>query len=276
MIKTSNFTFCPGAVFAKRQLVRVSIALFLMLFCISCSGTKSRLTDGDGLAEPIVSEPVRSCAIGIIDTGLEDNVWLSEVMLEGAVTGDSSLTVFLGYLESMGASPSGVLPPTADDVEIENQAKTGARYHFPLVMNAKVSHFISYYSTVQNRFMHRSLARSHRYLTMMRKVLREHHIPEELAYMVLIESGFTTHAYSRARACGPWQFISATGRRYGLKINSWVDERRDPVKATYAAVAYLGDLYEMFGSWYLAAAAYNAGEGKIQRAMRRHKTDDFW
>ena len=207
-------------------------------------------------------------------SGPEENLWLSEALAE--VEEDSTLTVFLGYLEDMGASASGTLPATAADVEIEIQARTGARYHFPIVMNAKVRHFISYYSTVQNRFMHRSLARSHRYLGMMRKILRDHDIPEELAYMVLIESGFKTHAYSRARACGPWQFISATGRRYGLEINAWVDERRDPVKATYAAAAYLCDLYKMFDSWYLAAAAYNAGEGKIQRAMRRHKTDDFW
>ncbi|MCD6293166.1 MAG: LysM peptidoglycan-binding domain-containing protein [Deltaproteobacteria bacterium] len=209
------------------------------------------------------------------ESGLEDNFWLSGALLESEEN-DSTLTVFLDYLNDMGASATGSLPATAADVEIETQARTGARYHFPIVMNAKVRHFISYFSTVQTRFMHRSLARSHRYLGMMRKILREHDVPEELAYMVLIESGFTTHAYSRARACGPWQFISATGRRYGLKINAWVDERRDPVKATYAAAAYLCDLYTMFDSWYLAAAAYNAGEGKIQRAMRRHKTDDFW
>ncbi|MBN2705289.1 MAG: LysM peptidoglycan-binding domain-containing protein [Deltaproteobacteria bacterium] len=196
--------------------------------------------------------------------------------LSGDGNDGSALTVFLEYLDEMGSFSVGEQPDSAADLELELQARTGARYQFPLVMNARVQHFISYYSTVQNRFMHRSLARSHRYLGMMREILRAHDIPEELAYMVLVESGFTNHAYSSARACGPWQFISATGKRYGLKINAWVDERRDPVKATYAAAAYLADLYTMFDSWYLAAAAYNAGEGKIQRAMRRHQTDDFW
>ena len=274
MIILQKFYFHP----TSRQLYRFWFCLFLLFICVSCSGIQIGLRDGASLparSESSVYVKDDSCQCSNDDgRGPEENIWLSEALLESEE--DSTLTVFLGYLEDMGASASGTLPATAADVEIEVQARTGARYHFPIVMNAKVRHFISYFSTVQNRFMHRSLARSHRYLGMMRKVLRDHDIPEELAYMVLIESGFTTHAYSRARACGPWQFISATGRRYGLKINAWVDERRDPVKATYAAAAYLCDLYTMFDSWYLAAAAYNAGEGKIQRAMRRHKTDDFW
>jgi membrane-bound lytic murein transglycosylase D len=94
--------------------------------------------------------------------------------------------------------------------------------------------------------------------------------------MALIESGLNPYAYSRARAVGMWQFITLTGRKYGLRVNWWVDERRDPEKSTIAAAKYLKDLYEMFECWYLAAAGYNAGEYKIINAIKRYRTEDFW
>jgi hypothetical protein len=101
-------------------------------------------------------------------------------------------------------------------------------------------------------------------------------MPEDLVYLAMIESGFNNFARSHARAVGPWQFISATGKRYGLAVNWWVDERRDITKSTLAAVEYLKELDQLFGSWELAAAAYNAGEGKIARAIQRYGTKDFW
>jgi membrane-bound lytic murein transglycosylase D len=106
--------------------------------------------------------------------------------------------------------------------------------------------------------------------------LKEKDVPEEIVFLPLIESGFNPYAYSPARAVGYWQFIASTAKRYGLEINWWRDERRDPVKSTVAAANYLNDLYDMFGSWNLAMAAYNAGEGKILKALNRTKTDDYW
>ena len=104
---------------------------------------------------------------------------------------------------------------------------------------------------------------------MIRQKLQAANMPTDLVYLALIESGFSNSAMSRTRAVGMWQFMPRTGKEYGLRIDSWVDERRDPVKATDAALEFLSDLYQRFGSYYLAAAAYNAGGGKISRGLKR-------
>lgn len=120
------------------------------------------------------------------------------------------------------------------------------------------------------------LSRAGMYIEMMKEILIKNGLPKELVFLPLIESGFNTNAYSRMRAVGPWQFIASTAKRYGLKITWWIDERRDPIKSTEAAARYLKELYEMFNSWPLALAAYNAGEGRVMKAMRKTKTDDHW
>lgn len=147
----------------------------------------------------------------------------------------------------------------------------------PLALNDKVERFITLFQTRGRATFAGWLQRSTRYLPMMRDVLRKEGLPEELVYLAMIESGFRLHARSVASAVGPWQFMPATGRRYSLRIDQWVDERRDPVKATVAAAMYLKDLYGMFnGDWHLATAGYNAGENKIMRAMDKYDTSDFW
>jgi membrane-bound lytic murein transglycosylase D len=113
------------------------------------------------------------------------------------------------------------------------------------------------------------LERKGRYEAMITAALDERAMPRDLVYLAMIESGFKPRAYSRSRASGLWQFIRETGKRYGLDVNSAVDERNDPVKATQAALGYLSDLHERFGSWYLAAAAYNTGENRVGRIMRQ-------
>jgi membrane-bound lytic murein transglycosylase D len=147
----------------------------------------------------------------------------------------------------------------------------------PLTLNSKVQYFLYYFQTKGKPSFSRWLSRSSRYIPMMKAILKSKGMPEDLVYVAMIESGFHLQACSWANAVGPWQFISDTGRRYALRIDQWVDERKDPVKATTAAALYLKELYGLFnGDWYLAAAGYNAGENKILRAINMYNTNDFW
>lgn len=149
-------------------------------------------------------------------------------------------------------------------------------FDFPVVYNKAVQKWMNYFLNRGRGFFERYGARAGRYAPILGKILEEHGLPRDLIFLAMAESGFQTKAKSWARAVGPWQFMPYTGKRYGLKIDWYVDERRDPIKATIAASRYLSKLYKQFDSWELAAAAYNAGEGKVGRAIRRYRTENFW
>jgi membrane-bound lytic murein transglycosylase D len=159
----------------------------------------------------------------------------------------------------------------AEDLNLEN-------YYFdiPVVYNDSVKKWIHYFSNRGRDYFETYSARGGRYAPMLGNMLEDNGLPRDLIYLAMAESGFQAKAKSYAKAVGLWQFIPSTGRHYGLKIDWYIDERRDPIKSTIAASKYLKKLYEDYGDWEIAASAYNAGEGKVNRAIARYKTDNFW
>lgn len=152
-----------------------------------------------------------------------------------------------------------------------------AKTDVPLVQNATVSNYMAYYWIRRPDVMERWLERSELYFPMMERIFREEGAPTELVYLSMIESGLVPTATSRAKAVGLWQFMKATGAMYGLKVDSWVDERRDPEKATRAAARHLKDLYNVWGDWHLALAGYNVSPGRIRSSIRNAgNVKDYW
>ena len=165
------------------------------------------------------------------------------------------------------------------EIEPEAVAQLGlhnTKFDIPVTWNKQVAGWVKFFTGRGRQHFLNYTQRAGRYAPVLSKIMADNGLPRDLIYLAMAESGFTNSARSWAKAVGPWQFMPYTGKKFGLNIDFYVDERRDPLKATIAAANYLKTLHNLFGSWELATAGYNAGEGKIGRAIRMYRTNDFW
>ncbi len=190
----------------------------------------------------------------------------------GHLPGDVSIDALMSRFSEINS----IKVDSAEFKKLEDYAQDKISYNVPIIMNERVKKCILYYQTAARDVFAKHLSRSTKYLPMFRRIFEEYGLPTDLVYLASVESGYSPHAYSWARAMGLWQFIASTGRLYDLDRSWWYDERKDPIKATHAAASFLKDLYEQFGSWELALAAYNGGPGRVRGTIRKQKTTDFW
>jgi len=209
--------------------------------------------------------------------------YVAELLAESTVVGVAPSRPDTGDMDDQPDDEGLLEIAAADNADVEGTPQVEdlnevPSSDLPLTVTPQVQHFIDAFAheSEYRRRLEIGLKRSARYLPMILSHLRAAGLPSDLAYLPLIESAFSVKAYSHAHAMGMWQFIASTARLYGLRVSSLLDERRDPERATEAAVAHLADLYSTFGDWNLALAAYNSGIGNVRRAIRRAHSHDFW
>ncbi|MBN2035413.1 MAG: LysM peptidoglycan-binding domain-containing protein [Chitinispirillaceae bacterium] len=250
---------------------------------------EARALCGDGAfaaADSCLKQAVK--AIGLMEETDEDTRWFpaskyidvivsiyNETMPDSfSIPEEIMMAVFqsqmLRSVDSMKVLPSDSLSVAA------MTCLKNVTYDVPMVWNRRVERALYFYLRSRSSTVDRWFTRASYYLPVMKQMFADSSLPQDLAYLPLIESGFSPLAYSYAHASGIWQFIASTGKIYGLRRTFWVDERRDPIRSTGAAISYLKKLHSDFNNWHLALAAYNCGEHCVARNIARYNTNDFW
>lgn len=238
----------------KTQLISI---IFLFSFSFGCATPSPEKNPNEDIAEIVLQKKVKRVQKHLVDKTLPE----CDQCIIGSV-GDEELKKSEKQIYFLYG---------AEHLNLRN-----TYFDIPVVYNDATKKWINYFTGRGRELFARYATRAGRYAPVLSKILNDQGLPRDLIYLSMAESGFQNMARSWAKAVGPWQFMPYTGKKFGLDVEFFLDERRDPLKATVAASMYLRELYDMFGAWELAMAGYNAGEGKIKRAIRRYRTKNFW